>query len=283
MARETIKEIKVKDSLNQLCKIFGISPQGYYKARRRKQSKLFQETVVLKFVRNQRIKLPMLGGKKLYKKLSPEFKKMGIRLGRDKFFEILRRNNQLIRRKKRFAKTTNSSHRFRIHNNLIKDVKPTKPDQIYVSDITYISTEAGFGYLPIITDLYSRKIVGYDFSESLNFEGSMRALKMAIRGKDNLSGMIHHSDRGIQYCSNLYTEILTKNQIRISMSERGNPYENAVAERVNGILKEEFMLNQRFKTRTEAMKAVKEAIESYNELRPHMSIDYMTPNQKYAA
>lgn len=273
----------MKDRLNQICKILGISRQGYYKGRSRKDRKLLQEDIILKLVRYQRIKLPMLGGKKLYKKLAPEFKKMGIELGRDKFFEILRRNSQLIRRKKRYTKTTNSSHRFRIYDNLIKDIKPTKPDQIYVSDITYIPSDEGFGYLPIITDLYSRKIVGYDFSDSLNFEGSIRALKMAISGKNNLSGMIHHSDRGIQYCSNIYTELLTKNGIRISMSEKGNPYENAVAERVNGILKEEFMLGQTFRTMSDARKAVKEAIESYNELRPHMSIDYMTPNQKYAA
>ena len=239
--------------------------------------------MIIQLVREIRIKLPMLGGRKLLKKLALEFKKAGIELGRDKFFEILRRNGQLIHRKKRYTKTTNSSHRFRIYDNLIKDIKPTKSDQIYVSDITYIYTKEGFGYLSLITDLYSRKIVGFDFSASLNFEGSIRALKMAISGKNNLSGMIHHSDRGIQYCSNTYTELLSKNKILISMSEKGNPYENAVAERVNGILKEEFMLGQTFRTMSEAEKAVKEAIESYNELRPHMSIDYMTPNQKYAA
>lgn len=273
----------MRDKLNRICKILGISRQGYYKSRRQKQSKLIQEDIILKLVREIRIKLPMLGGKKLLKKLGPEFTKMGIELGRDKFFEILRRNAQLIRRKKRYTKTTNSSHRFRIYDNLIKDIKPTKSDQVYVSDITYIYTEEGFGYLPLITDLYSRKIVGFDFSGSLNFEGSIRALKMAITGKENLSGMIHHSDRGIQYCSNAYTEILSKTGILISMSEKGNPYENAVAERVNGILKEEFMLAQTFRTISDARKAVKAAIESYNELRPHMSIDYMTPNQKYAA
>lgn len=234
-------------------------------------------------VQNRRKKLPMLGGKKLYKIIEPELKKLGIEIGRDKFFEVLRRNGQLIRRKKRFTKTTNSSHRFRIYDNLVKDITPTKPDEVYVSDITYIPTEEGFGYLSLITDLYSRKIVGNDFSSSLNFEGSIRALKMSMRGKENLTGMIHHSDRGIQYCSNLYTEILTKKGIRISMSEKGNPYENAVAERVNGILKGEFLLGPTFKTFAEAKKAVKEAIESYNELRPHMSINYMTPNQKYAA
>lgn len=269
--------------MNEICKCFGISRQGYYKGMRHKQEKLLQEEIILELVQNERRKLPMSGGKKVYRKLSGKFKEMGIKLGRDKLFEVLRRNGLLIQRKKRYAKTTNSSHRFRIYDNLIKDMEPTKPDQIQVSDITYISTEEGFGYLPLITDLYSRKIVGYDFSNSLSIEGSMRALKMAISGKENLSGMIHHSDRGIQYCSNLYTETLDGKSIRISMAEKGNPYENAVAERVNGILKEEFFLGNTFKTLSEAKKAVKEAIESYNNLRLHMSINYMTPSQKYAA
>ncbi len=273
----------MKDKLKEICKIFGISRQGYYKSRCRKEVKLLQEDMILKLVQSCREKLPMLGGKKLYKKLDPEFEKMGIKLGRDKLFEVLRRNGLLIHRKKRYTRTTNSSHRFRIYDNLIKDVIPIKPDQVYVSDITYIPTKEGFGYLALITDLYSRKIVGYDFSSSLNFEGSIRALKMSISGKNNISGMIHHSDRGIQYCSNVYTEILTKEGIQISMSEKGNPYENAVAERVNGILKIEFLLDETFKTLAEAKKAVEEAIDSYNELRPHMSINYMTPNQKYAA
>lgn len=273
----------MKDKLTQICNVIGITRQGYYKSRRRKQVNLLQEDFILKQVQNIRRRLPMLGGKKLYKILEPELKKPGIEIGRDKFFEILRRNGQLIRRKKRFIKTTNSSHRFRTYDNLVKGITPTKPDQVYVSDITYIATEEGFGYLSLITDLYSRKIVGHDFSSSLNFEGSIRALKMAMRGKENLTGMIHHSDRGIQYCSNLYTEILTKAGIRISMSEKGNPYENAVAERINGILKGEFFLGPTFKTLEEAKKVIKESIESYNELRPHMSINYMTPNQKYAA
>ena len=160
---------------------------------------------------------------------------------------------------------------------------PKKINEVYVSDITYIIVEDSFCYLALITDLYSRKIVGNDMSESLNMEGSIRALKMAIKDKGNLKGLIHHSDRGIQYCSNVYTKLLTKKRIKISMSEKGNPYENAVAERVNGILKEEFMLGESFATKEAAYQAVREAIKTYNELRPHMSINYLTPNEKYAA
>lgn len=224
----------------------------------------------------------MLGGKKLYRILKPDIKKLGMKLGRDNFFNILRKQGLLIYKKKRYTKTTNSLHRFRIYDNLIKDFVPVRSDEVYVSDITYIASLEGFSYLALITDLYSRKIVGFDISDSLSLEGSMRALTMAIKGKE-LSGLIHHSDRGIQYCSKPYTEILKEKGILISMSEKGNPYQNAVAERVNGILKEEFLLNQMFKTKQVTIQAVKEAIASYNDFRPHMSINYMTPNQKYAA
>ncbi len=233
-------------------------------------------------VQDLRIKLPMLGGKKLYRMLKPDLKKMGMKLGRDNFFNILRKQGLLIYKKKRFTKTTNSFHGFRIYDNLIKDFTPVRSDEVYVSDITYIDSLEGFSYLALVTDLYSRKIVGFDISDSLSFEGSHRALTMAIKDKE-LSGSIHHSDRGIQYCSKTYTGILKAKGILISMSQKGNPYENAVAERVNGILKEEFLLNKIFKTKQDTIEAVQEAISSYNELRPHMSINYMTPNQKYAA
>lgn len=224
----------------------------------------------------------MLGGKKLYRILQDDIQANVGKVGRDKFFEILKENSLLIRRKRRYAKTTNSSHRFRVYDNLIKDIEVNKRDEVYVSDITYIDTKEGFCYLALITDMYSRKIVGHDMSDSLSIEGAIRALEMATKGK-KLNGMIHHSDRGIQYCSNVYTELLTKGEIKISMSEKGNPYENAVAERVNGILKEEFMLGEKFETKVMAIKAAREAIEAYNNLRPHMSIDYMIPGQKYAA
>ena len=269
--------------MNEICKILGISRQGYYKGRKKKQKRKLQEEIIIGLVHSLRRKMPMIGGKKLFKLLTPDFEKMGINLGRDKFFIILRKNEVLIHRKKRYARTTNSSHRFRIYDNLIKEIAPEGINKVYVSDITYVSVGDSFNYLALITDLYSRKIVGYDISDSLNLEGSIRALKMAIRGKKDLMGLIHHSDRGIQYCSKLYTELLRENSIRISMAEKGNPYENAVAERLNGILKEEFLLGENFKTKLQAYKSTKEAIETYNNLRPHMSIDYMTPDQKYAA
>ena len=269
--------------MKQLCEIVGISRQGYYKSKKRKGIKKLKEEMVLQLVQTQRRRMPKLGGKKLYRKICPDLERMKIKLGRDNFFRLLSKNELLIHRKKRYTKTTNSSHRFKIYKNLIKDLEADHRNKVWVSDITYIVVDESFCYLALITDLYSRRIVGYDMSDSLNMEGSIRALKMAMKGKGDLSGLIHHSDRGIQYCSKLYTELLTSNNIEISMSEKGNPYENAVAERVNGILKEEFMLGEGFNTKAQAYRAVKEAIETYNEDRPHMSINYMTPNQKYAA
>ncbi len=259
-----------------------MSRQGYYKSS--KSEKRYTEYVeaIRTMVQRIRRKMPMLGTKKLFWLLKDEIKESGYKIGRDKFFEILKLNGLLIRRKKRYVRTTNSNHRFTVYNNLIKDLDVTKPDELYEGDITYINTEEGYCYLAHIEDHYSRKIVGNDTSDSLELEGVRRALEMAIKGKD-VSGLIHHSDRGIQYCSNTYTGILKQHGIRISMSEKGNPYENAVAERINGILKQEFMLSETFRTKADAIKAVKEAIETYNNLRPHMSIGYMTPNQMYEA
>ena len=213
--------------------------------------------------------------------LSSRFKEMEFNIGRDGFYKVLRNNGLLISTKKRTVKTTNSIHRFRIYTNLIKGIEIKRINEVIVSDITYIETEEGFMYLALITELYSRMIVGYDISESLSIEGSLRALKKAIKKIKETRGMIHHSDRGIQYCSNEYTKILKKKGIKISMSEKGNPYENAIAERVNGILKIEYLLEQKFKTKQQAGSSVKEAIKIYNEERPHMSIGYQTPAERY--
>jgi len=263
--------------------MFGISRQGYYKGRKKSQNKKLQTEKMLQLVHFHRAKMPMLGGKKLYRLMKLDIDRLGSPIGRDKFFIFLSENDLLIHRKKSFTKTTNSNHRFKIHKNLIKGNIPLGVDEIYVSDITYVRVKDSFSYLALITDLYSRKIVGHDFSDSLNLEGSLRALKMSLKGKCNMEKLIHHSDRGLQYCSNVYTELLTAHKIQISMSEKGNPYENAVAERVNGILKGEFLLSETFKSKALAKQAVQEAIDTYNEYRPHMSINYMTPNQKYAA
>ena len=204
-------------------------------------------------------------------------------LGRDRFFDFLRGHALLIERRRKYVHTTNSRHHMRTYRNLIKDLDIKSPNQVYVADITYIRTLQGFCYLSLITDACSRKIVGYNLSRSLSIEGSLASLKMAIRQSGNLTGLIHHSDRGVQYCSYEYTKLLKKNNIRISMTEQNHVYENALAERVNGILKDEFLLGETLQSYQVARKMARQAIDIYNNERPHLSINYEKPAQRHAA
>ena len=219
--------------------------------------------------------------RKLKISLDDEFTKANLKVGRDTLFNVLRQHNMLTLRKKYSARTTNSYHRFYKYNNIIKDMEVTRPNQVWVSDITYIRTIKGFCYLALITDMHSRKIVGYDLSDSLELSGCVRALNKAIYQAKNIKHLIHHSDRGIQYCSNVYTQILKRKKINISMTEENHCYENALAERVNGILKDEFYLDQVFTETQHAKRAAKNAINLYNEIRLHLSLDYKTPNMVY--
>ncbi len=219
--------------------------------------------------------------RKLKISLNEDFVKANLKIGRDTLFNVLRKHRLLTLRKKYSARTTNSYHRFYKYNNIIKDVEVTKPNQVWASDITYIRTVKGFCYLALITDMYSRKIVGYDLSDSLELKGCVRALNKALYQAKNIQGLIHHSDRGIQYCSNVYTQILKRKKIDISMTEENHCYENALAERVNGILKDEFYLDQVFTNVQHAKRAAKNAIKLYNEIRLHLSLDYKTPNMVY--
>jgi len=215
------------------------------------------------------------------KSLNDEFDKAKLKVGRDTLFKVLREHQMLTLRKKYSARTTNSYHRFYKYSNIIKDLDVTRPNQVWVSDITYIRTVKGFCYLALITDMHSRKIVGYDLSDSLELNGCVRALKKAIYQAKNIKALIHHSDRGIQYCSNVYTQILKRKKIDISMTEENHCYENAMAERVNGILKDEFYLDQTFMNVAHAKSATKNAINLYNEIRLHLSLDFKTPNMVY--
>tara|TARA_R110002012_G_scaffold314504_1_gene527327 strand:+ start:6500 stop:7174 length:675 start_codon:yes stop_codon:yes gene_type:complete len=219
--------------------------------------------------------------RKLVKSLDDEFTIANLKVGRDTLFNVLRKHQMLTLRKKYSSKTTNSYHRFYKYNNIIKDVEVTRSNQVWVSDITYIRTVKGFCYLALITDMYSRKIVGYDLSDSLELNGCVRALNKAIYQAKGIKDLTHHSDRGIQYCSNVYTQILKRNKIQISMTEENHCYENAMAERVNGILKDEFYLDQTFTDVAHAKRATKNAINLYNEIRLHLSLDYKTPNMVY--
>ncbi len=232
---------------------------------------------------DKRYVMPKIGGKKLYSMIKGDLEELQIKLGRDKFFEILRENGMMKKRRKSRKRTTNSNHSFRKYPNLIKKLKINGKLQVLVSDITYIAVGAKYGYLNLITDAYTKKIVGYYLSESLEASGSVIALKMALKQIGGAKELIHHSDRGIQYCSKEYVEILKKQNIRISMTESGSPYDNAIAERVNGILKQEFMLGKNCATIEEARKQVAEAIAIYNEIRPHLSCGMLTPNQAHVS
>lgn len=202
---------------------------------KRFHSKQLKNDIVLKLVKHERKNQPRIGTRKRHKTLETELKQNNIKLGRDSLFDVLRDNNMLVKRKKATFKTTNSYHRFHKYNNLIKDLDINRPNQVWVADITYIRMVNGFAYLAIITDLFSGKIVGYDISNSLELSGCLRALKNALKTTKSCKGLIHHFDRGIQYCSNEYTQKLIKKGINISMTEENHCYENAVAERVNGI------------------------------------------------
>jgi len=232
-------------------------------------------------VRTERKEQPRVGGCKLHVALQPSFKAAGLKIGRDSLFDILREHEMLIRRKKATCRTTYSHHRFYKYKNLVKDMEVTRPNQVWVSDITYVRTISGFCYLALITDMYSRKIVGYDLSDSLELAGCLRALKKALKAARPANGLVHHSDRGFQYCSNQYVDELKKNGIEISMTEENHCYENAIAERVNGILKDEFYLDQCFYNTGHACNAAKNAIEIYNSKRLHLSLGYKTPNMVF--
>ena len=265
-------------SVQQVCKCVQLKRDAYYKYRRRYDSLKTVEEKVIKLVQEQRDIQPRVGTRKLHKKLQCTFLNSGLKVGRDHLFSVLRDNNMLVKRKKVSYKTTNSYHHFYKYSNLIKDLKVTAPNQVWVSDITYIRTVKGFCYLALITDLYSRKIVGYDISDSLELAGCMRALKKALAKAKPAVGLIHHSDRGIQYCSKQYVAELKKRNVKISMTEENHCYENAVAERVNGILKDEFYLDQCFVNTYNAKVATRSAIKIYNNKRLHLSLGYQTPN-----
>ena len=222
-----------------------------------------------------------MGTRKLYEMLNPFMQEHAIKMGRDGLFNLLSANHLLVRRRKRRIKTTNSFHWLRKYPNLISGFVPTAINQLWVSDITYWKLEENPVYISFITDAYSHKIVGYQVADSMEAIETVRALQMAISslGAEQPVNLIHHSDRGIQYCSQSYIKLLKENGIQISMTENGDPLENAIAERVNGIIKDEYLDNYQVSTINQAKELLKAVIELYNTERPHMSISNFTPNQ----
>ena len=236
---------------------------------------------MLTVVKEIREKQKRLGGRKLLGKVADRVPKEHL-MGRDEFFILLRRHGLLVRRRRTRVITTNSFHWLRKYPNLIRGVQPERPNHVWVSDITYIKTGTGFSYLFLITDAYSRKIIGWHLSDNLESGNAISALYMAISQLPaNCSEIIHHSDRGIQYCSHKYVKVLNDHGIKISMTENGDPYENAIAERVNGILKTEWLYDMNLNGYEEAKTCVKEVISIYNSERPHSSIEMLTPNQAH--
>lgn len=268
-------------SIEQTCQCYDMHRDAYYKLKNRKQKQESITRQVLELVKEERIEQSRVGTVKLYKALKGTFESSGLKVGRDKLNDILREHDMLVRRKKASCKTTDSYHRFHKYKNLVKNMVVTAPNQVWVADITYIRTINSFCYLALITDMFSRKIVGYDISDSLELAGCLRALKRALRTARPADGLVHHSDRGIQYCSNQYVNELKKKGIKISMTEENHCYENAIAERVNGILKDEFYLDQTFFSKKAATNATDNAINIYNSKRLHISLGYKTPNMVF--
>jgi putative transposase len=257
--------------------LFGISRQGYYQQQQRIDKRLKELSLVKADVIKERIFLPRLGTRKLYYQLNREFKSKGIKIGRDALFAFLRSEHMLVKPKRSYHKTTNSKHWLHKHPNLLKDRKPVRPNEIWVSDITYVDTIEQTTYLSLITDAYSRNIVGYHLHESLHTDGVAGALQRALRNEKLDKLLIHHSDRGLQYCSSQYQQILNKNNIIPSMTDGYDCYQNALAERINGIIKEEFLIVKPVNIH-QARLMIEQAVKLYNGRRPHLALNYLTPN-----
>jgi putative transposase len=269
-----------------MCTAFGYSKQAYYKQFHQNENTAVKEEVIVGLIKNKRQIWKRGSGRNLHQSLKKEFAAHDIKLGRDKFFDVLRQNSLLVKPKRIRAKTTCSYHHFNKYANLIEAAAPQRCDQIWVSDITYVwlKEQDKFCYLNLITDLYSRKIVGHCVYENLSVKGSIIALQQALKQrKDKALSLIHHSDRGVQYCCHAYVNLLQNNKVQISMTQSGDPLENAVAERINRTIKEEFTDDREmnFSNIDLAKTSVNKFVQFYNENRPHRSINWHTPSEAH--
>ncbi|MGC3977981.1 MAG: IS3 family transposase [Paludibacteraceae bacterium] len=265
-----------------MCDLFGRSRQAYYQRSKYHYKEEVKEEILLQLVEKQRKLMPKIGGRKLLELIQPRLP-TELSIGRDSFFDFLRRHGLLVGKRRRRIKTTYSNHWLHKYPNLIKGFVPIRANQLWVSDITYVETMAGFVYLNLITDAYSRKIVGWAMGETLEAKYTIEALKIALKQvSKGTEGLIHHSDRGVQYCCGDYVKILNKNQVQISMTENGDPRENAIAERVNGILKDEWLNQMKLSSIEDAIKELKRIVQIYNNCRPHASLDMKTPEYAHS-
>jgi len=256
-----------------------MSRQNFYVTHNRRKRQKIEADLILRFARKERILQPRIGGRKLYFLLREKFKKNNIFIGRDRFFDLLRKNGMLIEKKKTSPKTTNSRHCLPVFRNLVKNMDIKASNEAWCSDLTYIRTIEGFMYASLITDMYSRKIVGAYIGDTLESFGCIMALDSALKDLPNGKKPVHHSDRGTQYCCHEYVHRLLGKGLSISMTEINHCYENAMAERINGILKQEYEMDYVFNTKKQAVKAFYEAVEIYNYRRPHLSLNYKFPGQ----
>lgn len=269
--------------LAKLCGWFGITRQAYYQNTWRASDISIEEEMVLNEVKRIRKYHGRMGTRKLHEKLYIFMMEHQIKMGRDALFDLLSANNMLVRRRKRRVQTTQSFHWLRKYPNLIRGFTPTAPNQLWVSDITYWKVNSSYIYISFITDAYSHKIVGFHVADTLESVETVKALKMALTGlfkkPENHSELVHHSDRGVQYCHHEYVKLLKENNVAISMTENGDPLENAIAERVNGIIKEEYLHDYEVENITQAKKILAYVVNLYNEDRPHNSIGNLTPEE----
>ncbi len=253
-----------------------------YKQQKTSSTTLQRADAVKCLVDRERKQLPRIGTRKLYCLIKQDLRNQGLKVGRDKLFSLMRLYGLQINPRRRYTQTTMSKHWLRKWPNIIKDKEIVTQDQVWVSDITYIKTQEGNCYLNMITDAFSRRIMGYAVEENMETESMIEALKMAINQRQNpLTPTIHHSDRGLQYCSKEYVNAAEKNNIRLSMTENGDPYENALAERMNRTIKEEFGMDKKMKSKELVKKLVEESIFLYNNKRPHLALNMKTPDQVY--
>lgn len=261
-----------------------MSPQNYYSRRRERERRQVDGELVAQLVRRERQRQPRLGGRKLYHRLKAELAEAGVRLGRDRFFEELRQRDLLLKPvRAEYPTTTQSYHNLPVFRNRLKELAVTRPHEAWVSDLTYLRTREGFLYLALITDRYSRKVVGAHVGDTLEAVGCVRALEAALAQLPAGAKPIHHSDQGSQYCCHEYVGRLEAHGIGISMTESNHCAENALAERMNGILKQEYNLGLEFATKADARRAVSESIWLYNTQRPHTALGYRTPTEVHQA
>lgn len=269
-------------TISMLCDRVDMSRQNYYAARRLRQRREIDEAMIVELVKQERRMQPRLGGRKLLHLLRSDLDEADVSIGRDRFFEVLAEHDLLVRPKRGRPRTTNSRHSLPVFHNLLAGNTFASPNEAWVSDLTYIRTDEGFLYAALITDVASRKIVGAHIGDSLEAEGCLAALDQALGELPEGKHPIHHSDRGCQYCCHAYVERLQDRGLSISMTEIMHCYENAMAERINGILKQEYEMDRTFRTKAQAKKAFEQAVWLYNHRRPHLRLDYRFPADVHA-